>query len=115
MLTIYHNPQCRKSRAGLQYLQGKGLAFKIIEYLKKPLSEKEMEKLLVKLNKKPIDLVRTQEIYYKQNLKGKKFEEHEWIRILLENPKLIQRPIVEAQYKAVIGDPVDNIDLLMKY
>ena len=73
-----------------------------------------MEKLLVKLNARPPDLVRTQETYYKQNLKGKKFEDHEWIRILIENPKLIQRPIVEAQYRAVIGDPVANIDILLK-
>jgi len=114
MLTIYHNPQCRKSRAGLKYLQDKGVDISIVEYLKKPLTAKELEKLLVKLNIKPVELVRTQEAYYKQNLKGKKFEDHEWIKILLGNPKLIQRPVVEAQYKAVIGDPVENIDILLK-
>ncbi len=114
MLTIYHNPYCKKSRAGLKYLQDKAVALTIVDYLKNPLTEKEMEKLLVKLNARPPDLVRTQETYYKQNLKGKKFEDHEWIRILIENPKLIQRPIVEAQYRAVIGDPVANIDILLK-
>ena len=113
MLRIYHNPQCKKSRAGLQHLQSKGLKFEIIEYLKKPLTEKELEKLLVKLNKKPSELLRTQEEYYKKNLKGKKFNDHEWIRILAENPKLIMRPVVEADYKAVIGDPVENIDTII--
>ncbi len=114
MLTIYHNPQCKKSRAGLKYLQDKGVDILIVEYLKKPFTGKELEVLLVKLNKKPDELVRTQETYYKQNLKGKKFEDHEWIKILLGNPKLIQRPIVEAQYKAVIGDPAENIDDILK-
>jgi len=114
MLTIYHNPQCRKSRAGLQYLKEKKLEFEIVEYMKKPIPEKVLEKILIKLNKKPAELVRTQESYYKQNLKGKKFEDHEWIRILIENPKLIQRPVVEARYKAVIADPVENIDLILK-
>ena len=114
MLKIYHNPQCKKSRAGLQYLQQKDLKFDTREYLKKRLTEKELEQLLVKLNKNPIEIVRTQEEYYKKNLKGKKFNDHEWIKILCENPKLIHRPIIEADYKAVIGDPVEKIDSVLK-
>jgi arsenate reductase (glutaredoxin) len=113
MLKIYHNPQCRKSRAGLQFLQESGKEFEIVEYLKKPLTEKTLEKLLVKLNRKPAEVVRTQEEYYKKNLKGKNFNDHEWIRIIAENPKLLARPIVESQYKAIIGDPAENIQCLM--
>jgi arsenate reductase len=114
MLRIYHNPQCKKSRAGLHYLQGKKLKFGIIDYLKNPLTEKELEKLLVKLNKKPVEIIRNQEEYYKKNLRGKNFNDHEWIRIISENPKLLQRPLVEADYKAVVGDPVENIDSILK-
>jgi len=114
MLRIYHNPQCKKSRVGVQYLQGKNLKFEIIEYLKKPLSEKELEKLLVKMNKKPVEIIRVQEEYYKKSLRGKNFSDHEWIRIITENPKLLQRPVVEVDYKAVIGDPVENIDSVLK-
>jgi arsenate reductase len=114
MLRIYHNPQCKKSRAGLQFLQASGKSFDVVEYLKNPLTEKELEKLLMKLNFKPADLLRTQEDYYKQNLKGKKFEDHEMIKIILENPKLMQRPVVEGVYKAVVGDPVENIAILLK-
>jgi arsenate reductase len=114
MIKIYHNPQCKKSRAGLAYLQGKGQDVEVVEYLKKPLAEKEFEMLLAKLNKKPSEVVRTQEEYYRKNLKGKNFNDHEWIWIILENPKLLQRPIVEGQYKAVIGDPAENIDVLIK-
>lgn len=114
MLKIYHNPFCKKSRAGLQFLQKSGKAFEVVEYIKNPMTEKELEKLLIKLNKKPADIMRTQEDYFKQNLKGKMFEDHEWVKIILQNPKLMQRPIVESKYKAVIGDPVENIEPLLK-
>ncbi|MEI6436213.1 MAG: arsenate reductase family protein [Bacteroidota bacterium] len=114
MLTIYHNPSCKKSRAGVQFIKESGKAFTIVEYFKNPFSENDLEKLLVKLNRKPAELLRTQEDYFKQNLKGKSFEDHELIKIMIQNPKLIQRPIVEGKYKAVIGDPVSEIEPLMK-
>ena len=90
------------------------MEFEIIEYLKNHLTEKELEKLLVKLNKKPVEILRTQEEYYKKNLKGKTFTDHGWIRIIHENPKLLQRPVVESDYKAVIGDPAENINSIIK-
>jgi arsenate reductase len=114
MLKIYHNPSCRKSRAGKKYLEEAGVAFTVVEYLKDRLSEKYLEKLLVKLNLKPAEVLRKQEEYYKQHLRGKSFEDHELIKIIVEQPKLLQRPIVEGTYKAVIGDPVENIAPLIK-
>jgi arsenate reductase (glutaredoxin) len=114
MLKIYHNPSCKKSRAGLAYLKESGTAFTVVEYLKNPLTEVELEKLLVKLNFKPGEVLRTQEDYYKQSVRGKRFEDHELIKIILQNPKLLKRPIVEGIYKAVVGDPVENIALLLK-
>jgi arsenate reductase (glutaredoxin) len=114
MLKIYHNPSCKKSRAGLQFLKESGKEFEVVEYLKNPLTVKEIEKLLVKLNMKPADVLRTQEDYYKQHLRGKKFEDHELIRIILQNPKILQRPVIEGVYKAIIGDPVENIASMLK-
>jgi arsenate reductase len=113
MYKIYHNPRCKKSRAGLQYLQDKGVEPQIIEYLKEPLKEDELKDLLVRLHKKPLDIVRTQEEYFRKELKGKKFTDDEWVKIMIENPKLIQRPIVVKGPKAVIGDPASNIDVLL--
>ena len=113
MYMIYHNSRCRKSRAGLQYLQEKGIEFEVVEYLKNPIDTKELENLLAKLNKAPQDIVRKQEEIFKKQLKGKNFSKSEWVKILVENPKLIQRPIVVKGYKAVIGDPVENIDVLI--
>ena len=113
MLKIYHNSRCRKSRAGLEYLKSKTTDFEIVEYLKNDISEDELKEILKKINKKPSEIVRTQEDYFKKNLKGKSFTDYEWITILMENPKLIQRPIVVAKHKAVIGDPPENIDKVL--
>lgn len=112
MITVYHNPKCRKSRSGLEYLAAKGAEFEVVEYLKKPITREVLKDLLVKLNMKPAEIIRVQEDVFKENFKGKSFTDDEWITILLENPKLIQRPIVVKGYKAVIGNPVDEIDRL---
>ena len=114
MITIYHNPKCRKSREGLEYLKAKGQEFTIVEYLKNPLTKEVLEDILVKLNKPAKELVRTQEDVFKEKFKGKNFTNDEWVRILLENPKLIQRPIIVKEYKAVLGQPVDEIEKLFK-
>jgi len=114
MITIYHNPRCKKSRAGLEYLKNKGVEFQIREYLKEPLTEEELKDLLMKLNKKPQEMIRTQEAVYKQNFKGKEFTDDEWVKIIVENPKLLKRPVVVKDNKAVWGDPAENIEELFK-
>ncbi|MBN2610945.1 MAG: hypothetical protein JXB00_05270 [Bacteroidales bacterium] len=114
MLKIYHNPRCRKSREGLQYLNDKKLEFEVVDYLKDLFSKDDLKKILMKLNKKPEEIIRTQEEYYRKELKGKKFTYEEWIEILAENPKLIQRPIVEGKYKAVIAQPPEKADEVLK-
>ena len=113
MYKIYHNPRCKKSRAGLQYLKDNGVDPEVVEYLKTPLNEAELKDVLVRLNKKPTDIIRTQEAIYKSDFKGKNFTDDEWVKVLLENPKLIQRPIVVKGPKAVIGDPASEIDVLL--
>lgn len=113
MYKIYHNTRCKKSRAGLQYLQDKGVEIEIIEYLKNPLSIVELSQLFAKLDRKPSEMIRKQEAIFKSNFKGKTFTEDEWIRIIAENPKLLNRPIIERGNKAVWGDPVENIDAIL--
>ena len=113
MITIYHNPKCRKSREGLQYLHDKGLECTVVEYLKTPFSRNQLKDLLMKLNMRPLEIVRMQEDEFKEKLKGKNFTDEEWITILLENPKLIQRPLVVRDHKAVLGQPAEEIDRLL--
>ncbi len=112
MYTVYHNPRCKKSRAGLQYVIEKGMEHQVREYLKEPLTEQELGTLLMKLHLKPKDMIRTQEEYFRKELKSLNLNDEEWIKVMVANPKLIQRPIVEGKYKAVLGDPAENIDQL---
>ncbi len=112
MIKIYHNPRCKKSRAGLAYLKEKGVEFEIIEYLKNPIGEDELKDVLIKLNAKPQEMIRTQEEVYRKQFKGKNFTDDEWVKIIVENPKLIQRPIIVKKYKAVWADPPENLDKL---
>jgi arsenate reductase (glutaredoxin) len=112
MYTVYHNPRCKKSRAGLEYVKSKTDDVEVVEYLKTPLSAEDLKVLLAKLNKKPTEMIRTQEAIYKSDFKGKNFTDEEWIKIMVEHPKLLKRPIVVKNNKAVWGDPVEEIDIL---
>jgi len=109
MFKYYHNPRCKISRQGLSMLQEKGVELEVIEYLRKPPTIKELKTLLVKLNIKPQEIIRTNEKLYQEKFKGKKFTNEEWMKIIIENPVLIERPILEKEYKAIIGRPVENI------
>ncbi|NOZ45773.1 MAG: arsenate reductase (glutaredoxin) [Chlorobi bacterium] len=113
MLTIYHNTRCKKSRAGLEYIQKKGLDYKIVEYLKFPLTKDELKNIIQKLNVKPFNLIRTQEAIYKSDFKGKEFTDDEWVDILIQHPKLLQRPIVVNNNKAVLGQPAEEIEKIL--
>ncbi len=109
MIKIYHNPKCSKSRQTLALLEEKTKDFEIVEYLKNPLKFDDFELLLVKLNLKPIDLVRTKEEIWKENYKGKEMMDDEIITALVDNPKLMERPIVATATKAIIGRPPENV------
>ena len=113
MLKIYHNARWSKSRAGLKFLQDKGLDFEIREYLKDPLNKEEFGNILKKLNWKAFDLVRTQEDIYKKEYKGLSFSEEEWIKVLLKHPKLMKRPLVETQLKAIWAVPAEEIEAFL--
>lgn len=113
MLKIYHNPRCKKSRAGLQYLTKKALSFEIVDYIKHSLSEGQLKLLLAKLHKSPQEIIRTQEEIYKKRFKGKSFNDDEWIKILVEFPNLIQRPIIEKDHSAICVDTVENLDAFL--
>lgn len=114
MIKVYHNPRCRKSRSGLEYLKQKGVEFEVVEYMKQSFTIASLKELLAKLNLQPQEIIREQETIYKKQFKGKNFTGEEWIKILIENPCLIKRPIVVKDYKAVWADPPENIEILFK-
>lgn len=106
--TIYHNPRCRKSRETLELIMHHCKEVHIIDYLKTPPDEKELRSLLKKLNMKAEDLVRKGETVYKEKFKSKSMGEDEWVKAMVKNPILIERPIVVAGEQAVIGRPPEN-------
>ncbi len=110
---IYHNTNCKKSKETLNLLREKGIEPNIVEYLKTPPTPNELDTILNKLGEKPENIIRKQEKVFKENFKGKDFSKDEWLKILNENPKLIERPIVIKGQKAVIGRPPENVKALV--
>ena len=112
-MKIYHNPRCRKSREGISYLESKKINFEVIDYIKNNLSSEQIRNILKKLQLKPIELVRKNEAIWKENYKAKDFSDEQLIKILSNEPKLIERPIIVSEKLAVIGRPAENIDKLL--
>ncbi|MCL5128441.1 arsenate reductase (glutaredoxin) [Algibacter sp. L4_22] len=105
MIKIYHNPRCSKSRQGLEILENSGKPFEIVKYLDDTLSAEALEEIISLLKIKPIELVRKNEAIWKSDFKGKDLTDTEVIDAMVQNPKLIERPIVVNGKKAVIGRP----------
>ena len=108
-ISIYHNPRCRKSREALDYLNKLNISYNLILYLSNPINNKTLKNLLSKLKINAIDLVRKNEFLWKSEFSKKKLTENEIISIMLENPKLIERPIIEIENSAVIGRPIEEL------
>ncbi len=109
MIKIYHNPRCRKSREGLQILEESGKDFEIVKYLENTPTKEELSDIIKLLGIKPIDLVRKNESIWKENYKNKQLSDNKIITAMIENPKLIERPIVVNKNKAIVGRPPENI------
>ena len=108
-MQIYHNPRCSKSRETLALIEKKGIVPEIVLYLEHPPTRKELKDIITKLGISAEQLVRKSESIYKENYKGKTHSESQWIKAMLEHPKLIERPIVIEGNKAIIGRPPELV------
>ena len=108
-LTIYHNPKCSKSRETLELLRGRGIEPRIVEYLKCPPTAAELAAIIKQLGIPPEALVRKGEDIYKRRYTGKSLTDAEWIEALVQDPILIERPIVIAGGRAAIGRPPERV------
>ncbi|MBL7971234.1 MAG: arsenate reductase (glutaredoxin), partial [Prolixibacteraceae bacterium] len=113
IMKIYHNPRCSKSREGLKYLEEKGFEVEVIDYMKNGITAREIKEFLIKSGMKVTDIIRTNEDLYKEQFKDKEISEEEWITILAENPKLLQRPLVIKGTHAVLARPAEEIQKLI--
>lgn len=113
MLTIYHNPRCSKSRQTLALIEEQEHEVTIVEYLKTPLSIAEIETLMSLLKVSPKEMMRTKEAEFKaQNLANA--DDATLIAAMAATPKLIERPIVTDNTRAIIGRPPENVLSLMQ-
>ena len=115
MVTIYYNPKCKNSREGLEFLKSRTSQINIRVYLNDLLTSGELDEILLKSGLKPFDLIRQKEAIFKRELKGKKFTDEEWKKIILEHPKLLVRPIVVGKYKAVLAQPAEKAEEVLRH
>lgn len=109
MIQIYHNPRCGKSRSCLAFVEDTNQEYEIIPYLTETPSFDDLKSLLEKLNIEPIQLIRTKEKIWIDNYKGKTLTNDQIIEAMVDNPILIERPIVVKDGKAIIGRDLDLV------
>jgi arsenate reductase len=113
-ITVYEKPTCTKCREMNRFLQDNGVDFSKVNYYIEPLSKEKLEELLRKMKLTPRDILRTSEpIYRELGLAKGKFTDDEIVSLMVENPDLIQRPIVERGKRAVLGRPTENVKALL--
>jgi len=108
-VSIYHNPRCSKSRATLVLLQEHGVKLEIIEYLKTPPSEAELDHILTMLGKEPDALMRKGEAEFKAHIQGKSLSRAQAIALMVAHPIVIERPVVVNGDQAAIGRPPEAV------
>ena len=109
-VTIYHNPRCSKSRQTLEILRDRNVDIKIIEYLNSPPTSHELQEMLQLLGMSPRELMRkNEEPYRSNNLNAPDITNDELIEFITKYPILIERPIVLANERAIIGRPPERV------
>lgn len=113
-ITIWHNPRCSKSRNALNLLEEKNIDVNVVKYLDETPSKDELKDILNKLNMTAKELMRKgEEVYKELDLKNETNEE-KLLDAMIENPKLIERPVIIRGNKAVIARPIENLEELLK-
>jgi len=109
-VVIYHNPKCSKSRQTMALLEERGIEPTVVKYLETPPNAAKLKELLSLLAMAPRELMRKNEAPYKAlELAREDLSEDELVRVMVENPVLIERPIVEANGKAAVGRPPERV------
>lgn len=106
---IYHNPRCSKSRATLELLQQRDVDIEIVEYLKQPPSADDIRQILSQLGLAARDIIRSKETAFVDSGLSLDASEPELIALMVQQPSIIERPIVVAAGQARIGRPPENV------
>lgn len=112
-ITVYEKPTCTTCRNVSKILIEKGVDFEKVNYYIDPLTKNKLKSLLKKMNMKPSELLRKNEQAYKDlNMKERDYSEEEILDLMVTNPDLVQRPIVEKGEKAILARPAERIEEL---
>jgi arsenate reductase len=107
---VFHNPKCSKCRLTMGILDDNGVDTTIVEYLKTPPNTAELSEILDLLGLEPRELMRRHEAPYKDNNLGDPdLSREQLIQAMIDNPILIERPIVINGDKATIGRPPEKV------
>ena len=113
-MVVYHNPACSKCRGTLDILREQATAFDIVEYLQAPLTAAQLADVLRKLDGAPADLVRKDGHFKELGLNAADYTSAEAVvQLLVEHPRLMQRPVVVRGERAVIARPPENVAALL--
>ncbi len=114
-ITVYEKPTCTTCRKVVKILQENGIDFERVNYYIEPFKKNQLKALLKKMNMKPSELLRkNEEAYKKLKPQIEKLSEDEILNKMIENPDLVQRPIVEKGKKAILARPPENINILFR-
>ncbi len=109
-ITLLHNPRCSTSRAAAETLSDEGVEARVMEYLKTPLDEAALRDLIGKLEDAPTDLVRRDGFFKELGLTDADVETiDQVVAVLVEHPRLMQRPVIVRGDRAIIGRPKDRV------
>jgi arsenate reductase len=109
-LVLYHNPGCSKSRGALQILEERGADFEVVEYLSTPLARADLEAILEGIPDAPAELVRKDKHFESLSLDASDYVEADAVvGLLLEHPKLMQRPVALLGGRGVIARPSERV------
>jgi len=111
-IKLWHNPKCSKSRQAVAFLQEKGIDFEEIRYMDDLRSVQEIKEYLAVIGKAPVEVMRTKEQGFK-DLNLAQADDETLIQSMAENPKLIERPVLFANNKAVIGRPTEALQSIL--
>ena len=108
-LTIYHNPRCRKSREAINFLEEKGVSFNVVKYLDQSFDVNSLGEVLKKIDMKPSEILRRNEILWKKEYDCNNLSEDQILELLVEQPRLIERPIVTFGEKGVLARTIESL------
>lgn len=108
---MLHNPRCSKSRQTLELIRERGIEVDVVEYLKHPPTATELAEICHLLGIAPRQLVRSKEALFGELglSRDNGYSDAQWLAVLAEHPRLIERPVLVYNGKAAIGRPPENV------